>query len=122
MHFAQAGRELGWHFDNSALAVTMLLQAPRAGGVFEYIPAVRDTDAGDMAFDRVGAVLDGTENVHQLAFDPGALVLFRGRDAIHRVTPVQGDITRLLVVFAYNEAPGIALSASARTTFYGRTA
>lgn len=120
VHFADAGRELGWHFDNSAFAVTMLLQAPQAGGVFEYVPAVRDADAGDMAFDRVAAVLDGTEPVQTLQFDPGALVLFRGRDALHRVTPVQGDTTRLLVVFAYNEQPGITLSDSARTTFYGQ--
>lgn len=122
VHFADAGRELGWHFDNSAFAVTMLLQAPAAGGVFEYVPAVRDAEAGDMAFERVGAVLDGTEEVQRLHFTPGALVLFRGRNALHRVTPVEGDTTRLLVVFAYNEEPGITLSESARTTFYGRTA
>jgi len=121
VHFADTGRELGWHFDNSAFAVTMLLQAPDAGGVFEYVPAVRDALAGDMAYDRVAAVLDRTEPVHTLSFAPGALVLFRGRDALHRVTPVQGETTRLLVVFAYNEQPGIMLSDSARTTFYGRT-
>jgi hypothetical protein len=121
VHFAGAGQELGWHFDNSAFAVTMLLQAPEAGGVFEYVPAVRDSGAGDMAYDRVAAVLDGNESVHKLSFAPGALVLFRGRDAMHRVTPVQGDTTRLLVVFAYNEQPGVTLSESARTTFYGRT-
>ena len=120
VHFADAGRELGWHFDNSAFAVTMLLQAPQAGGEFQYVPAVRDSGAGDMAFDKVAAVLDGIEPVQTLRFAPGALVLFRGRNALHRVTPVQGDTTRLLVVFAYNEQPGITLSDSARGTFYGR--
>ena len=35
VHFAAAGMELGWHFDNSAFAVTMLLQAPVDGGSFE---------------------------------------------------------------------------------------
>ena len=122
VHFASAGQELGWHFDNSAFAVTLLLQAPQAGGVFEYVPAVRNADAGDMAYERVGAVLDGDETVRELDFSPGALVLFRGRDAMHRVTPVEGDITRLLVVFAYNEQPGVTLSESARGTFYGRMA
>jgi len=121
VHFADEGRELGWHFDNSSFAVTMLLQAPRAGGVFEYVPAVRDSATGDMGYDRVAAILDGSEEVHRLHFDPGALVLFRGRDALHRVTPVVGDITRLLVVFAYNDQPGVKLSDSALTTFYGRT-
>jgi hypothetical protein len=122
VHFAGAGQELGWHFDNSAFAVTMLLRAPQAGGVFEYVPAVRDADAGDMAFERVASVLDGKETVSTLRFNPGALVLFRGRDALHRVTPTEGDTTRLLVVFAYNDQPGVMLSESALNTFYGRTA
>ncbi|WP_273270758.1 hypothetical protein, partial [Methylophaga sp.] len=59
VHFAAAGQELGWHFDNSSFAVTMLLQAPEGGGSFDYVPAVRDADAGDMAYQRVNAVLDG---------------------------------------------------------------
>jgi len=50
-----------------------------------------------------------------------ALVLFRGRNSIHRVTPTQGEVTRMLAVLAYNSEPGIALSESARLTFYGRT-
>ena len=121
VHFASEGRELGWHFDNSSFAVTMLLQAPRAGGVFEYVPNVRDTEAADMAFGRVGAVLDGDEPAKTLLFDPGDLVLFRGRNALHRVTPTVGPITRMLVVFAFNDRPGVELSESALKTFYGRT-
>lgn len=122
VHFAAAGMELGWHFDNSSFAVTMLLQAPEGGGRFEYVPEVRDSDVGDMAYDRVAAVLDGDEPIRTLTFAPGDLVLFRGRDAMHRVTPTEGTTTRLLVVFAYNDQPGVALSTSALETFYGRTA
>lgn len=120
VHFAAEGMELGWHFDNSSFAVTMLLQAPEGGGRFEHVPAVRDADEGDMAYERVASILDGTEAVHTLAFEPGDLVLFRGRNAIHRVTPTEGDRTRLLVVFAYNDKPEVALSDSALATFYGR--
>jgi len=122
VHFAAAGQELGWHFDNSAFAVTMLLQAPSAGGVFEYVPAVRNAETQDMAYDKVAAVLDGDERTRILDFAPGDLVLFRGRDAIHRVTPTIGDVTRMLVVFAFNERQGVQLSDSALMTFYGRTA
>ena len=121
IHFASTGMELGWHFDNSSFAVTMLLQAPEGGGDFEYVPDVRDADAGDMAYERVATILDGRESVKRLDFEPGDLVLFRGRDALHRVTPTTGDATRMLVVFAYNNAPGVALSESALQTFYGRT-
>ena len=121
VHFAPEGRELGCHFDNSSFAVTMLLQAAEAGATFEYVAAVRDSGSGDMAFERVGRILDGDEPVRTLDFAPGDLVLFRGRDAMHRVTPTEGATTRLLVVFAYNDRPGIALSDSALATFYGRS-
>lgn len=127
VHFASEGRELGWHFDNSSFAVTMLLQAPQAGGHFEYVPEVRpevaETAAGypESVFETVTDVLEGHAPVRELQFDPGDLVLFRGRNALHRVTSTEGQTTRLLVVFAFNDAPGVALSDSALQTFYGRT-
>lgn len=121
VHFASEGQELGWHFDNSSFAVTMLLRPPTGGGAFEYVRDARDTAAGDMGFDRVESVLDGNTEVARLDIAAGDLVLFRGRDALHRVTPTEGDVTRLLVVFAFNDEPGVALSESALATFYGRT-
>ena len=123
VHFAPAGRELGWHFDNSSFAVTLLLQAPEGGGAFEYVAGARDSTAGEQGFETVDAVLDGEAgaDVATLAFAPGDLVLFRGRDALHRVTPTTGATTRLLVVFAFNDEPGVRLSDSALATFYGRS-
>ncbi|XDZ66301.1 2OG-Fe(II) oxygenase [Alphaproteobacteria bacterium LSUCC0684] len=122
VHYASQGQELGWHFDNSSFAITLLLQAPEAGGSFEYVRDLRDADAGEMNFDGVGAVLDGQMPSRKLRIDPGTLVLFRGRNAIHRVTPTEGKRTRILVVLAYNDTPGVALSETARMTFYGRLA
>lgn len=120
MHFHRDGQELGWHFDNSAFAVTALIQAPEAGGTFEFVSGARDSTAEDQGFERVEAVLDGLRAPERLALGPGDLVVFRGRDALHRVTPSRGDRTRLLAVFAFNERPDIALSDSAMRTFYGR--
>ena len=120
LHYAETGQELGWHFDNSSFAVTLMIQPAERGGAFEYVSAVRDADAGDMNFETVERVLDGKVTPKRLALDAGALALFRGRNALHRVAPVGGSGTRILVVLAYNSAPGIALSESARMTFYGR--
>ena len=120
LHFAGAGQELGWHFDNSSFAITLLIQKPEAGGVFEYVKDVRDADRGELNYAVCGAVLDGSVPAKTLVMDPGTLVLFRGRNAMHRVTPTVGDHTRMLAVLAYNTQPGIALSESARMTFYGR--
>ncbi len=120
LHYAAEGQELGWHFDNSSFAITLLIQSPDDGGRFEYVKDVRNADSGEMSYERVGNILDGSERVQQLQMDAGTLVLFRGRNSIHRVTPTIGDTTRMLVVLAYNTEPGIALSESARMTFYGR--
>jgi len=120
LHYASEGQELGWHFDNSSFAITLLVQKPTSGSSFQYVKDVRDADSGEMNFDRVGEILDDKETVQTLEIDAGDLVLFRGRNSIHRVTPTEGDITRMLVVLAYNTQPGIALSESARMTFFGR--
>ena len=120
VHFAEAGKELGWHFDNSSFAITLLLQAPQDGGAFEYVRDLRDADKGELNFNGVKAVLDGDMPTRRLTMAPGTLVTFRGRNSMHRVTPTIGDICRILVVFAYNAEPGIALSEAARMTFFGR--
>jgi hypothetical protein len=120
LHYAETGQELGWHFDNSAFAVTLMIQKPEGGGTFEYIGGMRDAEKGEMNFAGVEKVLNGDTQPEKLSMDAGTLVLFRGRNAIHRVAPVEGARTRMLVVLAYNTEPGISLSESARMTFFGR--
>ncbi|MCH7604221.1 MAG: 2OG-Fe(II) oxygenase family protein, partial [Planctomycetes bacterium] len=120
LHYASEGQELGWHFDNSSFAITLLIQKPEGGGVFEYVKDVRDADRGEMNYELSGKVLDREVPIETLVMDPGDLVFFRGRNSMHRVTPVEGSRTRMLVVLAYNTEPGISLSESARMTFYGR--
>ena len=120
LHYASEGQELGWHFDNSSFAITLLVQSPKAGGQFEYVAKLREASRGDMNYPGVGKVLKGETKAQALAMSAGDLVLFRGRDALHRVTPTQGDTTRMLVVLAYNAEANVSLSESARMTFYGR--
>ena len=120
LHYAAEGQELGWHFDNSSFAITLMIQEPAAGGEFQFLRSIRNSDRGEMNFDGVADVLDDKCSPNILRMEAGTLVLFRGRDAIHRVTPVKGSTTRMLVVLAYNSEPGIALSESARMTFFGR--
>lgn len=120
VHYAERGQELGWHFDNSSFAITLLIQKPDAGSRFEYISDLRNADEGEMNYKGVKALLGGKAKPDVLAMDPGTLVLFRGRNAIHRVSPNESDKTRILAVLAYNDAPGVELSESARLTFYGR--
>ncbi|WP_108815147.1 HalD/BesD family halogenase [Loktanella sp. Alg231-35] len=120
IHYAKRGQELGWHFDNSSFAITLLIEKPDAGSRFEYIKDLRDADAGEMNFPGVASLLDGRSPAEVLTMEPGTLVLFRGRNSIHRVSPNESDKTRMLAVLAYNAEPGVALSENARMTFYGR--
>lgn len=120
LHYAARHQELGWHYDNSSFAITLMIRPADLGGRFEYVRNVRDADRGEMNYARSEAVLNGEVTPQTLNMEAGTLVLFRGRDAMHRVTPVQGDTTRMLVVLAYNTEPDVALSESARMTFFGR--
>ncbi len=97
-----------------------MIQSPQSGGVFEFVKDVRNAERGEMNYELAGQVLDNKIPVSTLAMDAGTLVLFRGRNSMHRVTPAKGERTRMLVVLAYNTKPGISLSESARQTFYGR--
>ena len=121
LHYAKTGQELGWHFDNSSFAITLMIQPAIEGGEFEYVRHVRDADNSEMNFSATGDIISGKIKPNKLAQSAGALVLFRGKNAIHRVTPNLGRKTRMLVVLAYNNQPGIALSETAAKTFYGRS-
>lgn len=116
------GQELGWHFDNSSFAVTLLVQAPEGGGTFEYIDALRSVERDEHNVHGVAAALDRHPERPATALDQraGDLAMFRGSDALHRVTPVVGGRNRILVVLAHNTEPGVSLSEHARMTFFGR--
>ncbi len=118
--YAQEGQKLGWHFDNSSFSITLLLQAPEAGGIFEYVKDIRNAESDDMNFTGVTDVVEGKIEPMRVTLEPGTLTLFRGKNSIHRVTGTIGKKKRMLVVFAYNQLPGIALSEAARMTFFGR--
>ena len=120
IHYAREGEELGWHFDNSSFAITLLLQAPKEGGVFQYVSDLRNANSEEMNFDGVEAVLNDKATVKTLHMEEGTLVLFKGLNSLHRVMPTIGNRTRILVVLAYNNKAGVSLSEAARMTFFGR--
>ncbi len=83
------GDELGWHFDNSEFAVTLMLAPSDRGGSFEYVPRLRSDD--DENYDGVRALLAGErDTVRTMDGAAGTLALFQGRYSIHRVTPIAG--------------------------------
>ena len=56
------GEALNWHFDRSEFTTTLLLQAPKAGGAFEYRSDLRtDTDPN---YAGVARLLSGQDPRH----------------------------------------------------------
>lgn len=116
----RAGEALNWHFDRSEFTVTLLLEAPEAGGVFEYRPALRT--AADPNYAGVGALLDGRDRkVRQAHPGPGDLTIFLGRDTAHRVTPPEGPRPRTIAVLSFFDRPGVTFTDEERIGFYGRS-
>jgi hypothetical protein len=116
--FYHPGDELGWHFDRSEFAVTLMLQECEAGGVFEYVPRIRSASDENLA--AVRALLDGERSgVLAMSSKPGTLALFQGRYSIHRVSPVLGTRPRINAVLAYASEPGHTMNAITRDLFYG---
>ena len=91
---------LPWHFDSCEFSLSILMQKPEKGGIFEYCPNIREP--GNENFEEVKKVLDGDRTrVCQLKLDPGDLQIFKGRFTLHRVTKVEGNRSRYLCIPAY---------------------
>jgi 2OG-Fe(II) oxygenase superfamily len=114
-----AGDQSAWHFDSwNAFTLTLMLQAAESGGEFEIVPDTR-SDA-DPKFDDLRKVLRGDRSrVVTVPREPRAMVIFRGCNSLHRVTPVAGPRQRLMSVFVYENEPGIQGDAKVNETVYG---
>lgn len=115
------GDELGWHFDRSQFAVTLMLQPSLGGGEFQYFHMLRTTE-DENAAEVLDRVKGGDKGRIKLSTDPGTLSMFRGHYSMHRVTPVEGDQPRINAVLAYSEKPGDMLNELTRELFYGSPA
>ncbi len=115
------GETLNWHFDRSEFTTTLLLQAPEAGGEFQYRSGLRSDD--DPNYEGVARLLAGEDpEVRAMPLSAGTLNVFRGKNTAHRVSAVQGSAERILAVFSYYERPGVNFSTEDRIKFYGRAA
>jgi hypothetical protein len=117
------GDELQWHFDQTDFVVSLAIQTADSGGDFEVAPLVRS--AGDERYKDVGSVLastpQGAELVRTIAMTPGTLLIFEGRNSLHRVSPISGERMRHVGLLAYDTKPGTTGSNLLRMSRYGRT-
>lgn len=109
----------GWHFDMNDFVVSILLQAPEAGGTFDFAPNIRDEGAENYA--AVAEVLDGkSAALRSVKVEAGTLLLFCGRRALHCVPPVIGQKPRVIGLFSYDRKPGVRYDAEVYQRVVGR--
>ena len=119
VNMVEQGEGFPWHFDTNNYTVTLAIQNAEAGGDFEYAPNLRSAE--DECFDAVAQVLDGTSaRVRRLVLEPGDLQIFKGRYALHRVTPVQGQRRRYVGIFSFVEIEGMVGGVERTRQLYGR--
>jgi hypothetical protein len=108
-----------WHFDSTnAFTMTLMLQAPESGGHFEMSPNTRSEN--DPNHTGVAKLLLGDEsNVIRVARAEGELVIFRGCNSAHRVTPIVGNRLRLMCIMVYESEPGVIGDPVVNKTVYG---
>ena len=119
-NYYEKGQQLGWHFDNASFAITLMISSPTKGGIFQYVTKGRNFEKKYIDKKLINNVLKEKEQINELAVKPGSLVLFYGRNYLHRVTPIKSIKGRILVTLNYNLEKGVKLSKNARMTFFGR--
>ena len=110
-----------WHHDSNECTVTLLLQAPEAGGEFVYGPDTRAPD-GRVDLDAVRHLIEARGRGAQPA---GArqrhphLVPGGGR-SLHGVLPVRGPRERIRAILTYDPDPARVASDDTNRRIYGR--
>ena len=117
----KTGGGLAWHFDRALFSTILNLQETEAGGAFECVPGLRKPD--DPRFDAVRDVLLGhSQRVEQHYAKSGSFSIMLGRDALHRVTTIEGPTPRMSLILSYEDRPGVRLDVATRRKFFGPTA
>ena len=109
MSLAEVRREVapnlhiaGSHIDLAAAEVELI------GTVGREVILRDQLDADDENYERVGRVLRGEpgERVEIFPMTPGTLMIFAGRNSVHRVSAVGGAIPRIVALLSYDTRPG----------------
>ena len=118
INYYNEGDGLGWHFDNSDFTITLLVKNCLKGGQYEFFNKIR-YKKGTEDYEVISKILDEKIKGQKVQSQGGDLMIFKGKESIHRVTKViKGE--RILITFNYNINEGVSLSEESRKTFFGR--
>jgi len=116
----EPGQDFPWHFDGNEFSISVLVQKAEKGGIFEYIPNIRKP--GEENYQNVKEVLHGDRTrVVSLDLEPGDLQIFKGRYSMHRVSRIEGALSRYIGIPSYTHDPYRMNRPHHSMTYYGRT-
>ena len=112
MKIAFEGDQDGWHYDPNDGVVTLQLQTPDAGGIFEYAPYIRSDD--DENYQGVARLFDSPDTeATRLRPAAGTFMIFNGSRSMHRVRQVgRTRCPRVVAIFSYDGNPDMVFSQS----------
>jgi hypothetical protein len=111
------GDQHGWHYDGNEFVVSLILQLPERGGVFEYAPG-----ASSLSSTEIEDILNGRSSLTRTqSVAPGTLLVFRGSQALHRVSPIKGDKRRIIALLSYHTEPGFVFPLMVKQNSLGRS-
>jgi hypothetical protein len=111
------GDQHGWHFDGNEFVVSLILQVPERGGVFEYAPRALSLSSAE-----IEDILNGRSSLTRTqSVAPGTLLVFRGSQALHRVAPIKGDRRRIIALLSYHTEPGFVFPLVVKQNSLGRS-
>lgn len=102
--YMRSGDVVGWHFDYCDYVMALVLKAPRHGGHFQIAPASKWT--GNPNYDDTAKIIENPNAwAPRVAYNEASLVLFAGRNSLHRITSIGPGSERVVVLFAYDRQP-----------------
>lgn len=109
-----------WHFDINEFTISMLTRKPDGGGIFDYCPNIRSPENENIG--DVKAVMTGHSDdlIKHLELQRGDLQFFKGRYALHQVSPVEGLTDRHTAIFAYTREAGVIGTRERTKQLFGR--
>ena len=114
------GDELHWHFDQTDFVVSIAIQSSTTAETSTTRSSSDRPTTSTTTMSRPCWLASAPERVRTEPMTPGTLMVFEGRNSMHRVTPIKGDRPRYVALLAYDTKPDTDSSDRLKMVRYGR--
>lgn len=100
--YMNSGDSVGWHFDTCDLVAALVLQKPSNGGSLVFSS---NNQSQYFSYDEHVHDVVTRSSVHSVAipYSENCLIIFNGKNSIHRIKHVLGDKTRIVILMSFDK-------------------